>query len=258
MSGSHRYKKPPIDEALCDFQFAPGPDWDPTMPGRLHERLKSFYKEKPRSQQLVGAQLQGGSSEGGPGLTFQQRVMNQRVQLLAENATRIASLGESQLTVHMLTPYTGWEHFRPMIVDALKAYGDVAEPEGVTRIGLRYINRIVIPGTAEPELDEYFTIPPKFPNVDANIKKLSFFNRKEAEYADLPIRIVVTFAQIETPPTEHDSHQYLLDLDIIWIDRDHPLPLDKAIEMVDEMKDRHRRVFESLIEQKTRDIFDAD
>ena len=228
------------------------------MPGRIHERLKSFYTEKPRSQQLVEAQVQSGGAEGGPGVTFQQRVMNQRVQLMAENATRIASVGESQLTVHMLSPYIGWDHFRPMIVDALAAYREVAEPEGVTRIGLRYVNRIVIPGAVEPELAEYFTIPPKFPNVDADIKRLSFFNRKEAEYADLPIRIVVTFAQIETPATEHASHQYLLDLDIIWISKDQPLPLDETIGMVDEMKQRHRRVFESLIEQKTRDIFNAD
>ena len=258
MSESQRYKKPPIDEALCDFQFSPGLEWDPTMPGRIHERLKGFYKEKPRSQQLVEAQGQGVGAEGGPGITFQQRVMNQRVQLLAEQGTKIASLGESQLTVHMLTPYAGWEHFRPMIIDAFDAYRGVAEPEGVTRIGLRYINRIVIPGEAEPDLAEYFTIPPKFPNVDPNIKRVSFFNRKEAEYADLPIRIVVTFAQIETPATERDSHQYLLDLDIIWIRKEEPLPLDHAIGLVDDMKDRHRRVFESLIEQKARDIFNAD
>lgn len=258
MSGSHLYKKPPIDEALCDFQFSPGVEWDPTMPGRIHERLKTIYNEKPRSQQLVEAQVQGLGAEGGQGVTFQQRVMNQRVQLLAQNATRIASVGEAQLTVHMLAPYTGWDDFRPMIVEALDAYHKVAEPEGVTRIGLRYVNRIVIPGEIEPELAEYFTIPPKFPDVDAGIKKLSFFNRKEAEFADLPIRIIVTFAQIETPATEHSSYQYLLDLDIIWINKEQPLPLKDTISMVDEMKHRHRRVFESLILQKTRDIFNAD
>ena len=228
------------------------------MPGRIHERLKSFYNEKPRSQQLVEAQVQGLGSDGGAGVTFQQRVMNQKVQLLADKGTRIASLGENQLTVHMLAPYVGWEAFRPMIVEALDAYRAVAEPEGVTRVGLRYINRIVIPGESEPELSDYFTIPPKFPDVDPTIKRLSFFNRKEAEYADLPIRIVVTFAQIEAPATASDSHQYLLDLDIIWIRREQPMPVDEVMGMVDEMKRRHRRVFESLIKPKAREVFDAD
>jgi len=258
VSESPRYKKPPIDEALCDFQFSPGSEWDPTMPGRIHEKLKSFYNEKPRSQQLVEAQVQGIGAEGGPEVMLRQRMMNQKVQLLAEKGTRIASLGESQLTVHMLAPYTGWDYFRPLIVDALDAYRDVAEPEGVIRIGLRYINRVVITDEAEPDLSEYFTIPPRFPDVAPTIKKLSFFNRKEAEYADLPIRIVVTFAQLDTPTPEMDSHQYLLDLDVIWIRKEQPLPLDEAMAMVDEMKQRHRQVFESLITQKTREIFNAE
>jgi uncharacterized protein (TIGR04255 family) len=115
------------------------------------------------------------------------------VQLVAEKGTRLVGIGEDQLTVHMLRPYSKWEDFRPRIVQAIEAYRDTVNPEGVNRIGLRYINRIAVP-EENPELGDYFTIPPKFPAVEPATKVLAFFNRKEVEYIDKPIRIVVTFA----------------------------------------------------------------
>ncbi|MBV8265707.1 MAG: TIGR04255 family protein, partial [Planctomycetaceae bacterium] len=75
-----RYKNPPIEEAVCDFQFAPGTDWDPTMPGLLYEKLRDTYNEKPRQQQLIEAQVQGVNSEGSPSVSFQHRFGKTRVQ----------------------------------------------------------------------------------------------------------------------------------------------------------------------------------
>ena len=251
-----RYKKPPIEEAVCDIQFAPGTDWDPTMPGRIHERLKGVYSGKPRLQQFVEAQVQGLDTDGGASVSLQQRIARQRVQLLTSDGTRMVGLGAEQLTVHMLRPYSGWDEYRPRIEEALAAYREIAEPEAITRIGLRYVNRICIAGEGTPDLGRYFTVPPKFPPVDENIRVLSFFNRKEAEYTDAPIRFVVTFAEME--PALPQSHEYLLDLDIIWINTDHPAPLDRAMALIDEMKIRHRNIFESLITNDARKLFDGD
>lgn len=158
------YRKPPIEEAVCDIQFAPSTEWDPTMPGRIYEKLKSTYNEKPRQQRVVEAQIQGAIAEGSPSVSFHQRFGKSRVQLLAEKGTRIVGVGPDQLSVHMLRPYTGWEKFCPRIWEALEAYRQVAEPEAVTRIGLRYINRISFEEPT-PDLPHYFTIPPKLPDV---------------------------------------------------------------------------------------------
>jgi uncharacterized protein (TIGR04255 family) len=249
-----RYKNPPIEEAICDIQFAPGTDWDPTVPGRLFEKLKGTYNEKPRQQQFVEAKLQSATSEGNPSVSLQHRFGKTRVQLSAENGTRLVGIGEDQLSIHMLRPYTKWENFRPRIIEALNAYRDTVSPEGVNRIGLRYINRIVLP-EENPELGDYFTIPPKFPPVETPIRQLAFFNRKEAEYLDKPIRIVVTFADVDAKPSEKAS--VLLDLDIIWIRKEDPLSLVDALEVLDDMKVRHRQVFELLIKDKTRSLFDV-
>ena len=205
-----KYRNPPIEEAVCDLQFAPGIEWDPTLPGRMYGELKDVYGEKPRLQQLVEAQVQGGIE--GQSISMSHKVAKQRVQFLGEDGTRIVGVGADQLSVHMLRPYKGWESFRPQIDEALNAYSRVAEPEGITRIGLRYINKITIK-TPHDDLSPYFSIPPRFPEIDSATRLLAFFNRKEAAFADRPIRIVVTFADMESSP----SPSYLLDLDIIWI-----------------------------------------
>jgi uncharacterized protein (TIGR04255 family) len=107
-----RYEKPPIEEAVCDIQFAPGTDWDPTLPGRLFEKLKDTYNEKPRQLQIVESQLQSVAAEGSAS-TLLHHFGKMRVQLLAEKGTRIVGISQDQLSVHMLRPYTQWEDFRP-------------------------------------------------------------------------------------------------------------------------------------------------
>ena len=121
MMEPRKYRNPPIEEAVCDLQFAPGVEWDPTLPGRIYGGLKGAYGEKPRLQQLVEAQLQG-DIEGQSSISMQQKVGKQRVQFLGEGGTRIVGVGADQLSVHMLRPYTGWESFRPQIHQALDAY----------------------------------------------------------------------------------------------------------------------------------------
>lgn len=250
-----KYRKPPIEEAVCDLQFAPGTEWDPTMPGRIYEKLKETYNEKPRQQQVVEAQLQGPSAEGSPSVSLQHRFGKTRVQLLAKGGTRIVGVGADQLSVHMLRPYTEWEDFRPRITEALLAYREVAEPEGISRVGLRYINRISLEGSS-PDLAKYFRFPPHLPEVEPSTRMLAFFDRKEAEFLDKPIRIVVTFADME--PRSPDNSAYLLDIDIIWITTDSLIALDKIETVLEDMKVRHRQVFESLITDESRRLFDAD
>ena len=102
----------------------------------------------------------------------------------------------------------------------------------------------------------YFRFPPHLPEVERSTRMLAFFDRKEAEFLDKPIRIVVTFADME--PRSPDNSAYLLDIDIIWITTDSLMRLDKIETVLEDMKVRHRQVFESLITDESRRLFDAD
>src|SRR5712671_2587044 len=47
------YRKPPVAEALCELRFAPATPWDPTVPPRIWEQLRSEYDGTPVAQPVL-------------------------------------------------------------------------------------------------------------------------------------------------------------------------------------------------------------
>lgn len=246
-SGERRqYKNPPLIETLVDFRLASGQEWDPTIPGKLHEKVKADYPGKPRQQKLLQMSVQ--VAQGAP--SFASREGIGRVQLVDADAQRLISLGPGVLGVHVLPPYRGWTEFKPRIDVALKAYLEVTGSVDVNRIGLRCINRVVIPSKSI-DLWQYFLCGPREPaGLPDQIGSL--LNRVEYTYDD-GVTLVLTFASIEGGP---DFLAFLLDLDLVWSSAD-SLAVDAALEKVDMLHERAGTAFEALITDKTREVFDA-
>jgi len=57
-----------------------------------------------------------------------------------------ALVAKNEALVLETTAYAGWENFRLAIQDILEAFQDVSQPDGVLRLGLRYIDEIRVPG----------------------------------------------------------------------------------------------------------------
>src|SRR5258708_2525420 len=60
-----QYRNPPIEEAICEFGFAPGLEADVTFPGLFREKIKHQYPGKPRLQQAFQAQFEVGPLQMG-------------------------------------------------------------------------------------------------------------------------------------------------------------------------------------------------
>jgi uncharacterized protein (TIGR04255 family) len=178
-TGRRRYRNPPIEEALVEFQFAPGQDWDLTIPGKLHEKVKATYPGKPRQQRLLQASLRAEIGQP-PGMSVEEGIG--RVQLVDADGRRLLSLGPDVLSVNVLRPYDGWEVFKPHIDTALRAYAEVSGVEKISRIGVRYINKVVVP---EPnaDLSKYFLCAPPVP-AGLPSRVASFLYRTEHVFDD--------------------------------------------------------------------------
>ena len=256
MQPRRRYKNPPIEEALCEFRFKPGRAWDLTVPGKLQAAIGDEYMGKPQEQRVVqvGLQVQQDKPSNlqlGEGLA--------RVQLVTRNGKRMVGIGPDVLSIHMLRPYQdpgeperiGWDEFQARIETALDAYLKVAQPLGVVRVGIRYINKIVIP-TGTVTVEEYLKCA--LPVVNGLPDHLtSFMSRVDYTYAD-DVRIVLSQGSIDSP-TNHVS--LLLDLDVIWEHRE-AVDREKALNLVNDLRDRERAAFEAVITDKARELFDAD
>jgi uncharacterized protein (TIGR04255 family) len=246
-----KYRNPPIEEALCEFRFAPSQDWDPTVPGRFHEKIRDMYPAKPREQRVVEAGFQVSAQSADSAMQLKHGIA--KVQFPTTDGKRLVAVGPDVMSVHVLRPYPGWhEDFRSRIERALQAYNETTAPKGVKQIGLRYINQIVIAADTI-ELEDYFTTPPQTPDRFPK-RQAAIFSRIESIYTDDPIRLVFTFATVKPP---EGKLAFLLDLDLVWSWSDQPLALDDVMEKVETLRHRERDAFEALITERTREVFDA-
>lgn len=246
------YKNPPIQEALVEVRFRDGGEFDFTIPGKLHQHadIAGMYAGKPQTQR-VSVQVSPASST--PGVVAQVPAI--RIQLVDESGARMLSMGQDALTFHSLRPYEGWATFRRRIEAGLRAFYDVAGKKEVIRVGVRYINRIEIPNV-ELELTDFFLANPQppsgLPKAVAN-----FFGRMELHFDD-GCKAVLTQASLHDAPEGRSA--FLVDLDLIWDDASTnpataPLSFDDTLKFIDDLHEREKVAFESLITEKTRGLF---
>lgn len=253
MSDRRRYRAPPIEEAVCEFRFQPGPAWNPTIPGKLHTRLAEEYSGQPREQTTTELTAEGSDASSG-GSTVSRSIT--RVQLVTADGRRVVSVGKHLLSVHTLKPYQrdrdsgGWEEFRPRIERAVAAYWRVARPKGVLRIALRYINRLTPPGGLSETTKFVRCAFESLPDLPATPQR--YFVEREYAYDD-GIHLNLRYG---TPGGVPDPKDLYLDIEVLWKPSE-ALGEGAAVAKTDWLRDRERRVFEALITDSARDLFDA-
>jgi len=252
VAARRQYRHPPIEEALCEIRFVPSTDWDPTVPGVFYQSIKPDYPAKPRTQNVLEAGVTLPDAAGTDGPSFQFRQNASRVQFRSADERRIVGVGPDVLSIHILRPYSSWETFREQIQKALDAYVSVAEPAGILRIGVRYINRIVVAAEVV-ELNEYFTSPPEPPDSLPQSLR-SFLVRMDAVYESEPVRLVTTFA---SNSADEGQTAFILDIDVVAEPPD-AVSIQEAMGIIDDLRAKERAGFESLITNKAREVFDAD
>lgn len=255
MTERRRYANPPIEEALCEFQFAPGEEWDLTMPGKLHTKLADGYPAKPKQQRLARVDLE--FEEGrAKGVQLEDDVG--KVLLLSEDGTRRVGVAPDTLSVHMLKPYqrtalgecAGWGEFRDRINTALGAYWNVAKPAGVCRVAVRYINRLVF-SDAVVEIEDY--LRSALPDVPGLPERVSGFASRVVYHCEEGVRLGLSQGTVHGAGGQL---AVLLDIEVSWESSSH-LCMDRAMERAQALRDREREAFEAVITDKARELFDA-
>lgn len=252
MATRRQYKNPPIEEAVCELRFNAS-EWDITWPGQLFNLTKDEYSGKPRSQQQSIVSI-----EPGTGLTVKPELL--KTQLVSSDGKRLLGIAPGTFSIHELRPYSGWESFHKRILSSVQSLLKLADEISISRLGIRYINRIPITEESA-ELSAFFTcVPDKAGNLPEAV--VSFFARVDFAYPQDDSIVRVTFASGDGST---DALIVMLDIDAIWENQSSPLVLtaDKdAIKKFDLMlcnlRDRERDVFEGLITDTTRKVFDAE
>lgn len=152
-----------------------------------------------------------------------------------------------------LAPYCGWEEFFSRAQRDWSEWRKIIGRVDITRIGVRFINRVDMPhhGDKTIRIEDYLHISPNLPDQD-----LPPISRYTIQVI-LPLgvddcRLMINSQKVPSPLVDHIS--LVLDIDISR-DRDLPLRDDKIWEIIDKIRDHKNRVFESMITDAARRLF---
>ena len=247
----YQYQNPPIIEAVCELGFSSDAEWNLSYPWLFYEKIKHIYTGLPREQKIVGLEQPTQDVESRERTPF--KVIEQsKIQFPLEGNSGLVAVSPNLISSHVYKPYPGWDVFRSRLEEALSKYIEVTNPNGLRKMGLRYINQLSVPDS-QHDVASYFTIPPA--NISEDCIVDNFLFRNEYIYKDEPIRAILNFARLDAP---ENTSAYLLDIDMVWQWPAEPLPLNAVMAKVDELRRRERVIFEHLITDRARELFDAN
>ena len=237
-----RYKNPPVVEALCEIYFDES-KWDGTLPGLFFERIRESYPKKREWRQIrVSVSKETTETRVQPG--------ERRIQFLKEDGSRLIQIEKNLLVINQLKPYPSFEDWKPVVHKMLKHYSEIAQPKGIKRMGVRYINRIIIPAV-KFKMEDYFSLYPEVPeSLGAMHRK--FMMRLEIPAQHKAHRLMVTFGT--APPELPETSAEMLDIYDIFASPK-PFPTEDIDKHVIEAHENIERAFENSITSKARELF---
>lgn len=198
----------PILEALCEFQFSKDKEWDWTIPGIIYEQVREHFPIK--KQESVAAFLIDGKTKK---ISPQQGSID-KMRFIRKDESALIQVGPHLFVANQLNPYPGWETYKELIFNNLNIFIKAAEPTGIDRIGLRYINRFNI-DDIKTDIFDHFYIKPQVP-LDRPMK--NFFLRSELLYDEIDSTLVITLGNQHDP--DQNKNFIILDFDIFSTNKD--------------------------------------
>ncbi len=240
------YKRSPIVEAVCEFQFEEGSPWDLTIPGRIYEKVRNTFPILRQSERVTVSVL-GNPEEFGP-----QFGTLSLMQFLRKDEQALVQVGTHLLSVSVLKSYPSWPRFLSLIKRGFNTYRDIAAPKGIRRIGLRYINHIDIPGH-DIKLEDYLEFRPyigKGLHQDFGTFALGVHFPYEESRDLLNLQLASLPQQIPSS----NSATVALSLDYFLL-RPGEVALEEAFQWIDAAHKHIEDAFEACITQKLRELF---
>ena len=130
--------------------------------------------------------------------------------------------------------------------------------ESVTRVALRYINRIDMPldEKGHIKLDDYLQVLPQAPFWVTPSQGRAFFMQLQLHQADLNCELILNEAMV--PPPKETIASVMLDFDLFQERLEHPWQIsedEQLWEFLEELRVRKNTLFETSIKPKLRSAF---
>ncbi len=243
------YKRPPIVEAVIEVRFQNA--LTATELGKCQRKLKKKYPVTKNIYKNFGVLIeivQGGPKSRG----FQKGDEGHRLE--SNDAEWIVMLYPGQLAFVRLAPYTGWDSFLGAFQDVWKIFKGAAGSRRLTRLAVRYINRIDIPlkpGTETIDIADYLNLGVNTPEgmVVDGYEAVLGMNLDENTKA-----VVRTATQA---PAVSKTAALLLDVDLS-VHNALPAKDEDMYKRLSWLRDQKNDLFEKFTTDESKELFDKD
>lgn len=242
------YVHAPITEAVIGINFA-----DHLTEADLLSVQRKLSENYPVHQPVENLHL---SFQIGPGKDNKKTA---NTEVASEIAHRLGTADMSELVVLMpgsigvsqMAPYPGWDHFYGRFIRDWKAVRRVLGFKLISRIGVRYINRIDIP--AEGPVVDHERYLNLYPRVTDKYGPLNAYAiQAEVFMEDLSCKLILNSAVVPSPILNTAS--FLIDQDISQ-ENNVPQKDEDIFALITQIRLRKNDVFESCVTDDARALF---
>lgn len=241
------YPRPPILEAVIGITFA-----QPIKDSVVATADRRFAKHYPLHLDLNNVSLNvnldaldGSNTVTAP--TKHEVVRGHR--RTNQSMDEIAVLLPDTLAVSQLAPYRGWEEFVVRFKRDLAMYKRPGAFREISRIGMRYINRIDIPISGNMvEHEQYLNLYPRVPDALGAI--VGYTMRTTFTLENIGCQATLNTAPVASPTLGHAS--FLVDIDV-YKSTNLPMNDQDVYSLLRQMRDEKNRIFEACVTERARE-----
>lgn len=242
-------KNAPITEAVIDIRVKLPSSTDIKSIDSLFDKIKSHY---PTRQEQTVSEFSFGLKPGEDPVKASKLHVNGYRYISADHK-QIVQARLDGFTMSRLHPYTEWNEFRDEANKLWQYYRDIAKPEAITRVALRYINNLNMPFPIN-DFDEYLTAPPIVPKeLPQGIS--SFLTRIVVTEPSLGINAIITQALELVPPMREITRlPVILDIDVFNQDPKGMTEAD-AWNTIEQLRHFKNKIFDKSITLKLKETY---
>ncbi len=139
MASGEVFPNAPLALVVAEVRYPPVSDGALAMP--VYRRIRNLLGSGWVIHNATEQTFEAGVDADGPRASLRSEKYS---RITSRQRTRIITAKPSNFTVEVVD-YSGFPDFRDLLVRAGQAVENVLHPEGVVRVGLRYINEISVP-----------------------------------------------------------------------------------------------------------------
>lgn len=244
MAGVTHLNNAPISEAIIDIHVTLPPEVGPDELGSIHGNIIKDYPKKEERKRWEGEIRVNGE-------TLSQTTKDKGFYgfwYLAPDEKQIVQVRMDGFTFNRLKPYGDWEAMRAEANKLWRIYLKAVSPISITRVALRYINRLEFKLPIS-DFSDYLTAPPTVPEkLPQGV--ISFLTRVVIHEPEIGAAGVIT--QTLEPVGDKETVPIILDIDVFK--EGSAIDPDDVWKMLDELREFKNRIFFESITERIVDL----